>query len=77
MENGKEFDSNQTKDGFEFTVGKGGVIRAWEEAIVQLRKGMKAHIIAPPEYAYGADGHPGGIPPNSTLHFDIEVIGFD
>jgi len=35
---------------------------------------MKAKITAPPDYAYGEKGHPGGIPPNSTLYFDVEVI---
>ena len=71
---GTMFDQNQTKEGFEFTVGNGSVIKAWDEGFVQLRKGMKAKITAPPDFAYGKEGHAGGIPPNATLIFDVEVI---
>ena len=39
-----------------------------------MRKGMKARITAPPDYAYGSGGHSGGIPQNATLYFDIEVV---
>ena len=74
LENGKQFDSNQSKEGFVFTVGAGEVIKAWEEGILQMRKGMKARITAPPDYAYGESGHLGGIPANATLFFDIEVL---
>ena len=37
----------------EFQVGKGQVIRGWDEGIIQLKKGQKATITCPPEYAYG------------------------
>ena len=73
LENGKEFDSNQTKEGFEVDVGAGMVIQGWEDALLKMRKGMKARVTIPPELAYGKTGHPPQIPPNSTLIFDMEV----
>ena len=74
---GKVFDSSvQRGEPFQFKVGVGQVIRAWDEGICQLQKGQKAKFIAPPEFAYGKQGAPGAIPPNATLHFDVEVLDF-
>ena len=44
---------------------------------MQLSKGQKAKITCPPEYAYGAAGAGGVIPPNATLIFEIELISFE
>ena len=41
-----------------------------------MKKGGKATLVCPPDYAYGARGFPGLIPPNSTLKFDVELIDF-
>ena len=71
FENGEVFDSNQTKEGFAVKVGQGKVIQGWEEALLKMRKGMKAKVTIPPELAYGAGNSK--IPPNSTLIFDMEV----
>jgi len=54
----------------------GQVIRGWDESIIQLKKGQKAIITCPPEYAYGTRGVPGVIPPNSTLVFEVELVDF-
>ena len=67
------FDSNQTKEGYEVKVGKGEVIVGWEEALVRMRKGMKARVTIPPELAYGKEGYD-KIPPNATIVFDMEVV---
>ena len=61
---------------YEFTLGAGEVIKAWDEGIKTLKKGQRAVLKCPPEYAYGAYGLPGVIPPNSTLIYEIEVIDF-
>lgn len=74
---GRVFDSSVPRgQPFEFKVGAGNVIRGWDEGIIQLTKGQKAELICPPEFAYGARGAGGVIPPNATLHFDVEVIDF-
>ena len=44
--------------------------------MTQLRKGEKAILICPPEYAYGKRGAGGVIPPNATLKFEVEMIDF-
>lgn len=41
---------------------------------LQLSVGQRAKLICSPDYAYGARGHPGIIPPNSTLVFDVELL---
>ena len=74
---GKVFDSSVSRGTpLEFKVGVGQVIRGWDEGLQQLSKGQKAKLICPPEFAYGAQGAGGIIPPNATLHFEVEVMDF-
>jgi peptidylprolyl isomerase len=74
LSNGTKFDSSVERDEpLIFTVGRGQVIKGWDEAIVLLKKGGKARFVLPPELAYGQQGV-GPIPPNSTLTFDVELI---
>ena len=49
-----------------FTVGKGSLIKCWEEGFVGLAKGSKAKLICPPDYGYGSREKP-KIPANSVL----------
>ena len=67
------FDSNQTKEGYKVIVGSGDVIDGWNEALVRMRKGMKARVTIPPELAYGKEGYD-KIPPDATIVFDMEVV---
>ena len=54
LEDGTVFDSSLTRGApLEFQVGMGQVIKAWDEGICQLKKGSKAILTCPPEYAYG------------------------
>ena len=74
---GTVFDSSVQKGRpFKFQVGVGQVIRGWDEGIGQLKKGQKATLICPPDYAYGERGAGGVIPPNATLKFEVELLDF-
>lgn len=60
---------------FTFKVGKGQVIRGWDEGVISMRIGEVSKIHCTPDYAYGASGFPSwGILPNSELVFEIEVL---
>jgi FKBP-type peptidyl-prolyl cis-trans isomerase len=62
---------------FTFSVGLGQVIKAWDEAVIDMSIGEVAKIHASPDYAYGAGGFPAwGIMPNSELIFEIEVLSY-
>ena len=52
------------------------VIKCWEKGVAQLVKGQKAKLNCPPDVAYGRSGAGGVIPPNATIQFDVEVIGW-
>jgi len=77
LTNGKKFDSSRDRnEPFTFNLGKGEVIRGWDEGVARLSLGQRALITCPPNYAYGSQGIGGIIPPNSTLVFDVELISF-
>ena len=77
LTDGTKFDSSHDRgQPLEFVVGAGQVIRGWDEGITQLQKGQKAILTCPPDYAYGAAGAGGVIPPNATLIFEVELVDF-
>lgn len=43
----------------------------------QMSVGQRAKLICSPDFAYGSKGHPGIIPPNATLTFDVELLGLE
>uniref|UniRef100_A0A7N5ZTT1 peptidylprolyl isomerase n=1 Tax=Anabas testudineus TaxID=64144 RepID=A0A7N5ZTT1_ANATE len=73
--NGKKFDSSRDRNKpFKFKIGRSEVIKGWEEGIPQMSLGQRAKITCTPDMAYGPTGHPGVIPPNATLVFDVELL---
>lgn len=73
--NGTKFDSSVDRnEPFEFTLGKGQVIKGWDEGIAMMKVGGKATLIIPSSIAYG-DRDMGVIPPYSPLVFDVELLG--
>ena len=71
---GREFDSSY-KRGTPLEFPLNGVIRCWTEGVQLMKVGGKAKLVCPPAIAYGARGAGNVIPPNATLHFEVELLG--
>jgi len=73
LENGTKFDSSVDKgQPYTFPIGKGMVIKGWDEGIMTMKAGGKRRLIIPGNLAY-PQGRP-GIPPNATLLFEVELL---
>ena len=73
---GKEFDSSYKRnEPTEFPLN--GVIPCWTEGVQLMKTGGKAKLTCPASIAYGQRGAGGVIPPNATLHFEIELLAIN
>ncbi len=71
---GKMFDSTEKREPLEFQLGKGQVVKGWDQGILGMRVGGKRTLIIPSSLAYGKDGSDDTIPPNAALVFDVELV---
>lgn len=77
LTDGTKFDSSRDRDDlFEFSLGKGSVIKAWDLAVATMKRGELCVIQCSAEYGYGKKGSKPKIPPNATLVFEIELFNW-
>jgi FKBP-type peptidyl-prolyl cis-trans isomerase len=77
LPDGTIFDSSRTRgEKFEFNLGKGEVIKAWDQGIASMKKGEVCVLYCQPDYAYGETGSPPTIPPDAVLVFEVELFSW-
>tara|TARA_Y100001936_G_C15830468_1_gene536505 strand:+ start:91 stop:495 length:405 start_codon:yes stop_codon:yes gene_type:complete len=78
LEDGTKFDSslNPGRTPFRFTVGAGQVIQGWDQGLIGMKIGGTRKLTIPPELGYGSRDN-GPIPANSTLIFEIDLLGIE
>ncbi len=77
LTDGTKFDSSYDRNQpFSFTLGSGQVIQGWDQGFAGMKVGGKRKLVIPPSLGYGNQSA-GSIPPNSTLVFEVELLGVE
>jgi len=75
---GTEFDSSIPRgQPLTFTLGKGQVIKGWDQGLMNMCAGEKRKLVIPPALGYGSSGAPPKIPGDAALVFEVELIKID
>jgi FKBP-type peptidyl-prolyl cis-trans isomerase len=75
LKSGQKFDSSHDRgQPLVFPLGKGRVIKGWDEGVASMKVGGKRKLIIPAHLGYGQQGAGGVIPPGATLIFEVELV---
>ena len=78
LKSGQKFDSSVDRgQPLVFPIGKGRVIKGWDEGVGTMRVGGKRKLVIPAHLGYGDRGAGGVIPPGATLIFEVELLAID
>jgi peptidylprolyl isomerase len=72
---GQEFDASWDRGSpLPVQLGKGMVIKGWDQGLVGIKPGGRRELIIPANLAYGAQGQPPTIGPNEPLVFIVDAL---
>ena len=78
LKSGQKFDSSHDRgQPLTFPIGRGRVIKGWDEGVGTMKVGGKRKLVIPAHLGYGAQGAGGVIPPGATLIFEVELLGIE